>query len=70
MGVKNNRMSKINISDRYEEVAIDDGFELSESMEDYIEAIGHLEENLKVVRVKNIAKALTLVIFAHATCNR
>ena len=51
-------MSKINISDRYEEVAIDDGFELSESMEDYIEAIGHLEENLKVVRVKNIAKAL------------
>jgi DtxR family Mn-dependent transcriptional regulator len=31
---------------------------LSESMEDYIEAIGHLEEKLKVVRVKNIAQAL------------
>jgi DtxR family Mn-dependent transcriptional regulator len=51
-------MSKINISDRYEEAAIDDRFELSESMENYIEAIGHLEEKLKVVRVKNIAKAL------------
>jgi DtxR family Mn-dependent transcriptional regulator len=32
--------------------------ELSESMEDYIEAIGELEKTLKVVRVKNIAKAL------------
>jgi DtxR family Mn-dependent transcriptional regulator len=32
--------------------------ELSESMEDYIEAIGELENTLKVVRVKNIAKAL------------
>jgi DtxR family Mn-dependent transcriptional regulator len=32
--------------------------ELSESMENYIEAIGELEDTLKVVRVKNIAKAL------------
>jgi len=31
---------------------------LSESMEDYIEAIGKLQDNLKVVRVKNIAKAM------------
>jgi DtxR family Mn-dependent transcriptional regulator len=32
--------------------------ELSESMENYVEAIGELEDTLKVVRVKNIAKAL------------
>jgi DtxR family Mn-dependent transcriptional regulator len=31
---------------------------LSESMEDYIEAISQLEEKLKAVRVKNIAKTM------------
>jgi DtxR family transcriptional regulator, Mn-dependent transcriptional regulator len=31
---------------------------LSESQEDYVEAIGELEEQLKVVRVKKIAEAL------------
>jgi DtxR family Mn-dependent transcriptional regulator len=31
---------------------------LSESMEDYIEAISQLEDRLKVVRVKNIAKTM------------
>ena len=38
--------------------ALEPPVELSESMEDYIEAIGELEKTLKVVRVKNIAKAL------------
>jgi DtxR family Mn-dependent transcriptional regulator len=32
--------------------------ELSESMENYVETISRLEEELKVVRVKNIAKSL------------
>ena len=45
-------------SERYEKAIKDDRVELSESMENYIEAIGDLEEKLKVVRVKNIAKAL------------
>ncbi len=48
----------MNVPDRYEETALDNRIELSESMEDYIEAISHLEDRLKVVRVKNIAKAL------------
>ena len=51
-------MSEMNVPDRYEETALDNRIELSESMEDYIEAISHLEDRLKVVRVKNIAKAL------------
>ena len=51
-------MSEMNVPDRYEETALDNSIELSESMEDYIEAISHLEDRLKVVRVKNIAKAL------------
>ena len=38
--------------------ALDLPVELSESMENYIEAIGELEDTLKVVRVKNIAKIL------------
>ncbi len=33
-------------------------FTLSESMEDYIEAISQLEDRLKVVRVKNIAHTM------------
>ncbi len=36
----------------------DDQNNLSESMEDYIEAISQLEEKLKVVRVKHIAKIM------------
>jgi DtxR family Mn-dependent transcriptional regulator len=57
-GGKNCLTEEMNTSDKYEEAEIDDRFELSESMENYIETIGYLEETLKVVRVKNIAKAL------------
>ena len=36
--------------------------DLSESMEDYIEAISQLEERLKVVRVKNIARTMNVTM--------
>lgn len=51
-------MTKLNLYDRHSKGVIENQFELSESMEDYVEAISQLEDKLKVVRVKNIARAL------------
>ena len=51
-------MGKPDIANRVRSSDIRDRADLSESMEDYIEAISQLEETLKVVRVKNIAHTM------------
>jgi DtxR family Mn-dependent transcriptional regulator len=51
-------MSKVRIVDSEVKNKKDRQTNLSESMEDYIEAISQLEERLKTVRVKNIAKIM------------
>jgi len=51
-------MGKPGIANSVRSSDIRDRADLSESMEDYIEAISQLEETLKVVRVKNIAHAM------------
>ena len=51
-------MGKPGIADSVRSSDIRDRADLSESMEDYIEAISRLEETLKVVRVKNIAHTM------------
>ena len=49
--IKNQKDGRADLSENLSE-------NLSESMEDYIEAISQLEERLKAVRVKNIAKIM------------
>jgi DtxR family Mn-dependent transcriptional regulator len=51
-------MGKPGIANSVRSSDIRDRADLSESMEDYIEAISQLEEALKVVRVKNIAHTM------------
>jgi DtxR family Mn-dependent transcriptional regulator len=51
-------MTKLNLSEGHSKDISGDQFELSESMEDYVETISQLEDRLKAVRVKNIARAL------------
>jgi DtxR family Mn-dependent transcriptional regulator len=52
------KMDKPRPSDENIESRKDGRIVLSESMEDYIETISQLEERLKAVRVKNIAKTM------------
>ena len=51
-------MTELGIMKNHKAKGKNDQNTLSESMEDYIEAISQLEEKLKVVRVKNIAKIM------------
>ena len=53
-------MRKTNAANNVKGIESDTRFDLSESMEDYIEAISQLEDRLKVVRVKNIARTMNV----------